>query len=105
VSRDARRPDEAEIAVAGVDAWHRRGVGRRLVTAVAERAREVGVRRLTARVLPENAPALRLLRSISPVWLTRHDADALVLVSVLDDDGATTDWTITMDDLLADLAP
>ncbi|MBC3191017.1 GNAT family N-acetyltransferase [Pseudonocardia sp. C8] len=101
--RDHRHPDEAEIAVAVVDAWHRRGVGRRLLTALAERARAGGVRRLTARVLPENAAALGLVRDLFPVTVTRRDDDALVLTAVLDT-GRPDDWTITMDDILADLA-
>lgn len=99
VIRDQRRPAEAEIAVAVVDAWHRRGVGRRLVSAVAERAREVGVSRLIARVLPENVAATGLIRALFPVCLTRHDDDALVMVAALGED-----WTITADDILADLA-
>lgn len=96
--RDRTRPDEAEIAFAVVDAWHRRGVARSLVTALAERARAAGVRRLVARVLPENAAALGLLRALFPVLLTRPDEDALVLVALLDGpDG------VTVDDVLADL--
>jgi GNAT superfamily N-acetyltransferase len=102
--RDRQRPDEAEIAVAVIDAWHRQGIGRRLVAAVAERARAAGVRRLTARVLPENTDALALFRAVFPVLFTRRDDDALVLVAVLDGAGRIDDWTITMDDILADLA-
>lgn len=101
--RDRGRPDEAELAVAVIDAWHRRGIGRQLVTAVAERARTAGVRRLTARVLPENAAAVGLFRAVFPVCLTRRDDDALVLVAVLGR-GGVDDWTITTDDILADLA-
>ena len=96
--RDPDRPDEAEVAFAVVDAWHRRGVARALLTALVERARAAGVRRLVARVLPENAAALGLLRSLFPVLLSRADDDALVLVAVLD--GAAG---FTVDDLLADL--
>lgn len=104
VIRDRRRPNEGEIAVAVVDAWHRRGVGRRLVTAVAERARQAGMDRLIARVLPENAAAAGLIRGVFPVCLTRHDDDALVLVAVLGGRGGAQDWAITLDDILADLA-
>lgn len=98
--RDRERPDEAEIAIAVVDAWHQRGVGRALVTAAVERARAVGVGRLTARVLPENAAALGLFRSAFPAWLTHRDEDAIVLVGLL---GRVADWSITMDDILGDL--
>ncbi|GAA1284895.1 hypothetical protein GCM10009609_57600 [Pseudonocardia aurantiaca] len=103
--RNTGRPDEAEMAVSIVDAWHRRGIGRRLVTAVAQRAQVRGVRRLVARVLPENAAALGLFRSAFPVLLSHRDDDAIVLVAVLDNAGGTEGWTITMDDILADLAP
>jgi GNAT superfamily N-acetyltransferase len=99
--RDHDQPDEAEIAVAVIDAWHHRGVGRRLVTAVAERARATGVERVTARVLPENAAALGLFRSAFPASLTRRDDDAIVLVCLLGSSAA--DWSITMDDILDDL--
>ncbi|NIB32866.1 hypothetical protein HBB16_15935, partial [Pseudonocardia sp. MCCB 268] len=43
-----------------------------------------GVRRLTARVLPENVAALGLVRDLFPVTVTRRDDDALVLTAVLD---------------------
>ena len=101
VSRDRGRPGEAEIAVSTVDAWHRRGVGRLLVAAVAERARAVGVRRLTARVLRENGAAIALFRSVFPVCLTRWDADAVVLVALLGE--GVDDWTVTTEDVFADL--
>lgn len=101
--RDRRNPDEAELAVAVVDEWHRRGVGRRLVAAVAARARSAGVERLTARVLPENAAALGLFRDAFPLHLTRRDDDAFVLVAVLGRRDGSEDWSITMDDILADL--
>ena len=102
--RDPLRRTEAELAVAVVDAWHRRGVGRDLVTAVAERALRTGVRRLTARVLPQNAAALGLLRHTFPVCFTRPDDDALVLVAMLGGGDGSAGWDITMDDILADLA-
>jgi GNAT superfamily N-acetyltransferase len=101
-SRDREVPGEAEIAVSTVDTWHRRGVGRLLVAAIAERARAVGVRRLTARVLHENGAAIALFRSAFPVCLTRRDVDAVVLVALLGD--GIDDWTITTDDVFADLA-
>jgi GNAT superfamily N-acetyltransferase len=105
IARVSRRPElaeEAEIAVSTIDAWQRRGVGRLLVAAVAERARAVGVRRLTALVLPENRAAIALFRSAFPVCLTRRDADAVVLVALLG--AGIDDWTVTTEDVFADLA-
>lgn len=96
--RDADAPAEAEVAIAVVDAWHRRGVGRQLVDALARRARHAGVVRLHANVLAGNAAALGLLRSAFGLCLTRRDGDLVHLVCMLEQD-----WDITMDDILADL--
>jgi GNAT superfamily N-acetyltransferase len=103
VVRTGQRPGEAEIAVAVIDAQQRRGVGRELVTAAAERARRLGVRRLSARVLPGNTAALNLFRSVFPVVLSSRDADGLVLVALLGGSGGRSDWLITEEDVIADL--
>lgn len=99
--RDVRVPDEAEIAITVVDAWHRRGVGRRLLGALAEQAGTVGVTRLRAQVLAGNEAALGLARAVLPVCLTRRDGDVVHLVGLLD---GACGLGITMDDILADLA-
>jgi GNAT superfamily N-acetyltransferase len=96
--RDRLRPDEAEVAVEVVDAWHRRGVGRLLVTALAEEAQRLGVRRLRALVLPENTAAFALVRSVFPVCFARRGPDATELVCLLGGG-----WEVTMDDVLDDL--
>lgn len=96
--RDRLHPEEAEVAFEVVDAWQRRGVGRLLLTTLAEEAQRLGVRRLRALVLPENAAAFALLRSVFPVCFARRGDDATELVCVLGD------WEITMDDILGDLA-
>src|SRR3954469_6537729 len=46
-------PGSAEVAVAVVDQWHRRGVGRLLLTEIAELAGALGHLRLHGDVLPE----------------------------------------------------
>jgi GNAT superfamily N-acetyltransferase len=97
--RNRLRPDEAEIAFEVVDAWHRRGVGRLLLTALAEEAGRLGVRRLTALVLPDNTAAFALVRSVFPVCFARREPDATELTCLLDGG-----WDITMDDILDDLA-
>src|SRR3712207_1968164 len=43
-----------------VPAWRRRGLGRRLMSALVERARAYGLRALSLDVLAENAAAIRL---------------------------------------------
>jgi RimJ/RimL family protein N-acetyltransferase len=84
--RDPRRSHEAEIAFEVVDAWQRRGVGRLLLTALAERATAIGVRRVRALVLPENAAAFAVLRSVFPVRFVRRDRDATELVCLVVDE-------------------
>ena len=56
-------PGHAEIAVAVIDAWHRRGVGRTLLTAVRVAATAHGLDRLTALVLAENHAAQALIHA------------------------------------------
>jgi GNAT superfamily N-acetyltransferase len=101
VIRDTSRSDVAEVACEVVDAWQGRGVGRRLLTAIVAEAARIGVSRVHARVLSQNTAALALLRSVFPICLRRPDREAIELVCLLP---GTSDWEITMDDVLADLA-
>jgi GNAT superfamily N-acetyltransferase len=59
--RDSRRSDSAEIAVAVADEWQGRGVGTTLLHGLADRARDEGIRRLTALMLAENDAMAHLL--------------------------------------------
>jgi GNAT superfamily N-acetyltransferase len=92
-------PGIGDVAVAVVDAWQRRGVGRRLVTAVGELAGQAGVTELQGAVLPENHAMLELVRRQFPLALRRFDGDVVQLRIPI---GAAA-WTITHEDLLADL--
>jgi GNAT superfamily N-acetyltransferase len=65
--RLADDPESAEIAVAVVDAWHGRGLGRALLSQLSERAREEGVRRFVATVSAQNAAVVGLLKGASLV--------------------------------------
>jgi GNAT superfamily N-acetyltransferase len=49
-------PEAAEVAIAVEDDWQGRGIGRRLMTELVDRARDAGVRRLLAYVGAENLP-------------------------------------------------
>ncbi|MDQ4116164.1 MAG: GNAT family N-acetyltransferase [Actinomycetota bacterium] len=98
--RDRHARNEAEVAIAVVDAWHRRGVGRRLLDALVQRTSALGITRLHAYVLPGNDAALGLFRAVLGVVLTRPDEDAVHLVGLVGD----RDWEITTDDIMADLA-
>ena len=59
-----RAGDEAEFAVLVEDRWQGRGVGKLLLTALAERADERGVRTFTGAVLGENRRMLGLASSV-----------------------------------------
>jgi RimJ/RimL family protein N-acetyltransferase len=90
----------ADLAVAVVDAWHRRGVGTLLLTAVTELAELLGHRELQGSVLPENVAMQRLARKVAP-WLRAHYDGEVVQLTVPLGEAA---WTVTHEDLLADLA-
>jgi len=62
---------QGEIAIAVIDEWHGLGIGRRLLTDLAELAGRSGYTLLHAYVLPENRQVLRLLESVFP-GATRH---------------------------------
>jgi GNAT superfamily N-acetyltransferase len=63
--RTTGRGDGAEIAVTVCDALQGRGLGRALGLALAGHARARGITRFTATMLPDNAAALALFRTIS----------------------------------------
>ncbi len=68
---DAARPDEpetrdAEIAVTVVDAWHRRGLGHRLLERLEALAGSRGYDAFVVRILPENRAALELVHKFDP---------------------------------------
>jgi RimJ/RimL family protein N-acetyltransferase len=76
--------DVADIAVAVVDEWQRRGVGTQLVRALRSRAISAGVRRFTATVLAENKGALALLGHLGPYEVTSVEGPVLELEIDLD---------------------
>jgi len=59
--------DVAEVAVAVIDEFQRRGLGRLLLTTLAKVAREQGIKIFTLIVLPENQQMLGLLRKMG--WI------------------------------------
>lgn len=56
--------DVAEVAVAVADAWHRQGVGERLLRGLIQAAAQRGVRWLEGEVLKDNAAMLALARRL-----------------------------------------
>ena len=75
-ARIADKPNTAEIAVVVVDAFQRKGIGKRLLNALAGAAFKRGIDRLRGTVLNDNDAMLALL--------TRH-APGLVRFEVRDD--------------------
>lgn len=75
--------DTAEVAFAVVDAWHGRGVARRLVTALRFRAIDLGYRMVTAHVMAENRAAAGLLLAVFPDAAMRRDGMAYLVVAAL----------------------
>ena len=88
-----------DVAVAVVDAWQRRGIGRRLLTAVAALAEDIGYTELRGIVLPENVAMQRLARSVLPWARPWFDGETVQFVAPI----GPAAWTVTHEDLLADL--
>ena len=75
VARYIRDPEDgtaAEVSVAVVDDHQGRGLGAVLLSTIAQRAREEGVRRLRATVLADNARMLTLIRRRWPYHEVRR---------------------------------
>jgi GNAT superfamily N-acetyltransferase len=60
--RLADEPQSAEVAIAVIDDYHRRGLGKQLLCALARAAIENGIGRFLGNSLWENRPMLKLLR-------------------------------------------
>ncbi|WP_433785888.1 N-acetyltransferase family protein [Actinomycetospora sp. CA-101289] len=74
---------EVELAIEVVDAWQGRGVGRRLLTAVASRGRAQGYSRLVADVLAENVGVRVLVASVLPVIAVETAGHVVTLTAAL----------------------
>lgn len=77
--------DVAEVAVAVVDDFQRRGLGSLLLAALAGIARGHGVRTFTLVVLPENQSMLRLLRRLGWIHQARLNQGVYEITFRLDD--------------------
>lgn len=65
-ARPAGDDPAADLGIAIADAWQRQGLGTRLLAALAEAARAVGVERFSFVALPENRAAVKLVRRLAP---------------------------------------
>ena len=78
--RDHERRDSAEIAVAVLEAWQGRGVGKALLHRLADRARDEGIAQFTAIMLSENRSMRQLFTTLGTPRLLSLEAGAVELV-------------------------
>jgi GNAT superfamily N-acetyltransferase len=84
--RDHERPDSAEIAVAVLEAWQGRGIGKALIHRLADRARDEGITQFTALMLSGNRRMRRLLAELGTTRPLSAGAGAVELAVDLDQD-------------------
>ena len=77
--RDHERRETAEIAVAVLERWQGRGVGKALLHRLADRARDEGITQFTALMLSDNHPMRRLLADLGTTRLLSSGAGAVEL--------------------------
>jgi GNAT superfamily N-acetyltransferase len=81
-------PTEAEPAIVVADDWQGRGLGRRLMTTLSERAQQEGVARFRAPVLAENDAALRLLASLGEHSQRREGNEVEIAIDLVPEPAA-----------------
>lgn len=77
--RDPERRNSAEIAVAVLEPWQGRGVGKALLRRLADRAQDEGISEFTALMLSGNQPMRRLLADLGSTRLLSSGAGAVEL--------------------------
>ncbi len=82
--RLADRPDTAETAVTVADEWQQRGLGTALLTLLAERARQEGIRRFTGLLLAENHEMLEVMRALLPTRVLDRGAGTIQVEAELE---------------------
>src|SRR3954447_24546497 len=84
-------PEIAEVALAVADDLHGCGVGTLLLEHLGSRARQAGVRRFVAEVMPENRPMLRVFADSGLRTVTRQGGGAIELEIMLTADDSYLD--------------
>ena len=68
--RIPEQPDQAEVAITVLDSWQRRGLGTVLLSELAQRAAEEGIRYFVAEILAENRPMVTLAQQLGDAEVT-----------------------------------
>lgn len=88
--RSRAEPDAAEVAVTVADDWQGRGLGSALLETLAERARQAGVRTITALVQRDNVGSLRMLERLGTPVASKGGSSAELRIA-LPERGTGTD--------------
>jgi GNAT superfamily N-acetyltransferase len=80
--RLAEDPEVAEPAIAVIDEYQNRGLGRILLRLLMAAAQERGIRKFRATVLANNVPAQKLLAEADPTGELARQEDGVVAVTV-----------------------
>jgi GNAT superfamily N-acetyltransferase len=80
--REPGNPQVAEAAIVVVDEWQRRGVGRQLISRLAQRAADEGIRCFTGIMADDNVAIVALLWSIGARAATTSTDAGVVRVIV-----------------------
>ena len=84
IVRDRSDGHIGEVAFAVADAWQNRRLGTHLAQLLARRARELGMRRVRATILADNARSRALLHGMGRVVGRRYEQGAVELEIALD---------------------
>jgi GNAT superfamily N-acetyltransferase len=78
-------PTVAEAAVAVVDSFQRRGLGRLLFLRIAAAARERGIERIRSEVLAQNVAIRAIIQQLAPGARQHHDGNMVLVDAPLHD--------------------
>jgi acetyltransferase len=82
-ARDGPNPATAEVAILVADEWQHRGLARRLLRPLAERARGAGIEWFRAEIQADNTVARRFFLGLTPTARERpRDGGVVVLINV-----------------------
>jgi RimJ/RimL family protein N-acetyltransferase len=85
IARYVRLPSDsqaAEVAVTVADEWQGRGLGTVLLSRLADRAREQGIRRFEAQALSENRRVIGLLAKLGALTVRPHRAVSDIVIEL-----------------------